>query len=965
MILPLLSAPVPFVSSDDKAVYCSSMLKDLKLKGQELPDIRAMTANLPAPGPLLWPMVILDGEGEAYVYIDNYRNKLGPIGNFQLVARTAEQRDVTGVILLPSPKQGVIRLRFTMPAKATSRDARVMFYYAKLSYYQKLLYADLPGTAWFRHQVRQCQATLFGVDIRHWNQSPILYYHSRTEFMNWFDLLTGGRALSENLWLDRQLNTFGDDRPAVSIKSLAGINVPPFDWLRLIKKLNPVKDPLASKIPGDQHAVFFPSIDAAVKLAHEASMRETVVLRLAQPRSEHSRIQERYEQQFCLKLDRLAEILKSNLAQSVALTGSDPYVSTGTDVALLIESPNPKALAEELAHEIDLTAQKSGPVETIKEEILGLTCRGVRSDDRRISSIVTVLDDQTVVMTNSVYQLQRLANARENTKNSLASLPEYTWFREHYRRGDPRETALLVISDATIRRWCSPRWRIGQARRVWNAAVLAEVQAMATDQLVIKHGENKAEIASSLSDLPNDIKIGQHGVYSPQYGSLDFLTPVAELTLDWVSNEEANAYKQWRNQYQQQWQRFDPIAMRLELDSQSLAADLTVTPLVQRTQYAFLQALTQGVKIRDGMGNHREAIVQLTLAINKQSPIMQMLTLTIPPQLYYLKLLGEALDWFDQSISVYLDDDPSLDDLTKLIQEIRHKGFDNNYHKVPSAEWIPLVQYESLMQWVPIVLQSPIGIRIESTSNLKLTQFLLNLRSFLEATVPGMLKWELRTYREQAYARVSLSELFHQNMRPEESELAKQLEKVAIYYAIFDNALEISLQERVLQRAIDRNIERHATPMNAESPTNSDKSWQGQLKVKINKKLLLLLSSIAREDYQSKMQQIAWSNLPILNEWNRRYPSQDPLTIHERLWQTRLICPGGGAYVWDEQWQSFTSTVYGHPGNPKNGPAIPPLLEQFRSLNFDLGFENQGLRARIVLERDDLDKEKTIQDDRH
>jgi hypothetical protein len=62
------------------------------------------------------------------------------------------------------------------------------------------------------------------------------------------------------------------------------------------------------------------------------------------------------------------------------------------------------------------------------------------------------------------------------------------------------------------------------------------------------------------------------------------------------------------------------------------------------------------------------------------------------------------------------------------------------------------------------------------------------------------------------------------------------------------------------------------------------------------------------------------SNLPILNEWKRRYPAQDPVKLHEQFWHTTLVCPGGGRYVWNQQWQTMESTVYGHPAQPKPGP---------------------------------------------
>jgi len=53
----------------------------------------------------------------------------------------------------------------------------------------------------------------------------------------------------------------------------------------------------------------------------------------------------------------------------------------------------------------------------------------------------------------------------------------------------------------------------------------------------------------------------------------------------------------------------------------------------------------------------------------------------------------------------------------------------------------------------------------------------------------------------------------------------------------------------------------------------------------------------------------------------RSFPTRNAL--HEKLWGVRLTCPGGGKFVWNDQWQTMESTVYGSPGNPRPGPAWP------------------------------------------
>ena len=93
-----------------------------------------------------------------------------------------------------------------------------------------------------------------------------------------------------------------------------------------------------------------------------------------------------------------------------------------------------------------------------------------------MSSYVAQLDSKLVVVTNSLAQLKRLAKVGHGVE-PISSLDEFKFFRTRYPLGDKTETALLFLSDATIRRWCSARWRIASARRTFTAAVLADLTA--------------------------------------------------------------------------------------------------------------------------------------------------------------------------------------------------------------------------------------------------------------------------------------------------------------------------------------------------------------------------------------------------------------------------------------------------------------------------------------------------------
>ena len=171
----------------------------------------------------------------------------------------------------------------------------------------------------------------------------------------------------------------------------------------------------------------------------------------------------------------------------------------------------------------------------------------------------------------------------------------------------------------------------------------------------------------------------------------------------------------------------------------------------------------------------------------------------------------------------------------------------------------------------------------------------------------------------------------------------------SVYYAVTPGSLVLTLSESVLKRALDRQQARLAAK---DSMTTNSVPWLGtNLCFRINQSFVPALEALFRDEFRPAQQRLAWSNLPILNEWKHRYPQADPVKLHEQFWQTRLVCPGGGQYVWNEQWQTMESTVYGHPAQPKPGPESLLPVANITSVNLGLSFENQGLSAKAVLER--------------
>jgi hypothetical protein len=87
-------------------------------------------------------------------------------------------------------------------------------------------------------------------------------------------------------------------------------------------------------------------------------------------------------------------------------------------------------------------AKKRMPsAETTQGNIEGISYSGIVSRDRAISSYVAEAGN-TVYVCNSIVQLRNLIEVFKEKRPSLASTPEYTFFRHRYAAGQPDESAL-------------------------------------------------------------------------------------------------------------------------------------------------------------------------------------------------------------------------------------------------------------------------------------------------------------------------------------------------------------------------------------------------------------------------------------------------------------------------------------------------------------------------------------------
>lgn len=937
---------VPAVAAADE-VYSAIPLPQLTLTQGTLPAEESDNRRWELIDQLR-PYAVLDGPGEAIVTPSDlspspWWHSWSP-ANFTLAVRSEQPGPVTGRLFVPDAEwTKLIPLSFSIPADAATPEAEQTFLRAQLAHYEQLQSRDLPGGAWFRHRADAARRKL---PIEADPNAPRFRNNFRsdeTELSDTYNLFTGGRAVSENLQLPRDLpeaapGAAADETP-VAVSTIEGITVRSFDWPAMLAasgSSSPAIDTLAAAIPADQHAAFFPSFAALMEALDQTSEDGLPVFRAARPRSQDARLVDRYQKQLGLHATRFARALGPSVIRSVAVTGSDPYFPTGTDVAVLFEAADPAALRPLIVSQVMMSAAGTPAVLGATGVINGVSYDGAASADREVCSYVATIGNY-VVVTNSLVQIRRLASVNAGRTESLGSLAEFKYFRARYPLGAESETAFVFLSDPTIRRWCGPKWRIGASRRLRADAILSDLTA--ANAAAIMAGP--ASFTEVRSEVPmqtiGKLTLGPGGPSSSVYGRSTFLTPIAELEITDVTADEAAAYKRWRDTYQQNWSwAFDPIGVSFGLGEGRLSADLTIMPLIANSRYSMWMSVARGATIAAQAGDPHDTLAHGVMAINVESEAVR--NASGMARMFAPELNIDPLGWLGQSVSLYADPDPFWDQM--LTAESTDDFVGENIDRLPVA------------------------LYAEVSSPLKLTAFLAAARSFIDQSSPGMTAWTTLKHNEQPYVRVGLSETARADAGGD------AFDRVAVYYAPTPRALIVSFNEEVLKRAIDRQAARTAAaragegaepvptaqpaggPAGAETP-----HWIGQsMGLRFTHAGLSLLQGPGGELYRSAARRRAWSNLVILNEWKREFPQRDPVEVHEALFGVRLIDPAGGKYTWNESFRTMESTTYGHPGEPKPGPDGLGVLDTVKSGNMGLTFEPSGLRARAEIERQPKDR---------
>ncbi|MGK0219049.1 MAG: hypothetical protein ACI9HE_002549 [Planctomycetota bacterium] len=908
----LLGMSAPAGAQD---VYLDRSLSELSFeRSTPLPAKRVLSAEGLARR--AHPTVRMDGNIEAWLGVpfagsfQGSRIALEDVRlGLRLDAEFAAGQTLSGVIHLPAREAGEVgqSLAFTLDASEASPEQRRGYLQSRYLSCSWHLARQAPGGPFWRHLRSAAEAELAPYDAL-----PVFDPNGRLgtrrgrrlELAAAYGLFTGGRALAENLRLNEVLMPEEGDTEWVRLDSLTGVTTPPVDWGLALEQAKPRVDALARVIPADQPVLFVDGVRELRLLLREVKSEGFALLEMFETQAEDGEVQARYEQQLAVELSEQIERLSRLTVKSLAVTASDPFLRTGTDVAILFETDGSGLLEAYVRERHARALLKQAGAEEQHAEYGGIAYTGVRSPGRELCSYLLTLPDGIVVVSNSEVQVRGLIQAALSKSDCIAALPEYKIYRARYPAVERQ--AFVLVSDDAIRRWAGPKWRIAAARRTRAAAVLADESARA---LLRDSGDAGLRALRARDDLRipagGRLRRTPRGASSDVYGTPEFLTPVVELEFDRVTQAEAQAYEAFRRDYERQWSDvFDPIGISLMLLEDGVELDLSVRPLARTSDYRDMIEMVGQVHLEAGAAVGGEQLMgQMVWALDMDSRSMVSLrgffNSTLPS-------IADPLLWVGDHANVYLEDSPF---------------------------WEQAANQEDPLDWIgEHALEMPIGIRIACDNPLQMALFMSGLRGFIEQSAPGMLSWETRKHGESSYVAVIADD-------------SAGFEDLGLYYATVADALLISLRTEVLEHAIDRE-----NGVAAPAPENQ---WTGdQAACGVTKLGLGLLGRGWSLDNRGQFQLAAWDALPLWDELRRRFPGEDPTAVWARYFPSVPMLQGGDSLRWNPDSARYESSLFGTPEAPRMELPQPSFLEQIQGLGASLQFEEgDGLRARASLRR--------------
>ncbi|MFO0937563.1 MAG: DUF1559 domain-containing protein [Gemmataceae bacterium] len=493
------------------------------------------------------------------------------------------------------------------------------------------------------------------------NRLGIMGQGRRTQ-TNLLGTFTGAQAIQESLQLDTMRtdaqepfrvepvplrgpgapNPNPKPRPNVpdkySIQKLNGPTVPSHPWEKLLGNAKPDVGTLSKVVPEDFYFAEFKSVSKLHDVMATGDLWSGHILTQMMGDARTQDLGAKIKKQ--LGLNNLSPKLIDQLGvESVAVTGSDPFLAEGSDVTILLHGKNIVPIVKQM----DSFKEN----QSVAGEHIGIAYQ-YRSNAASGINVYTANPRPDLhVRSNSkpafLKVLQAVAGINEEGKavRRLGDSAEFQYVRTRMPRNAVEEDGFVYLSDSFIRHLVGPQLKLTERRRslvanhlrmIGHAALLFRSEhgraPKSLEELVTTKCApdlfGKGKLAHPDGGKYSLSEDGMTGICS-KYGRLNAFAPCLESQLTEITKDEADAYKLFVAEYSDYWRTFfDPIAIRVSMTPQQNRLETLVLPLIDNSIYTDLARGAGKPMVMDVLPTPKREIGGIWIHFDKK-PINQFL----------------------------------------------------------------------------------------------------------------------------------------------------------------------------------------------------------------------------------------------------------------------------------------------------------------------------------------------------
>jgi hypothetical protein len=428
-----------------------------------------------------------------------------------------------------------------------------------------------------------------------------------------FDLLGGRAAMRETLQLEL-MRTRGEGPPrssagAVSLSTLKTVDVVGLPFDQMLAGRPGGRIALADFVPEDRLFIYFAKPSAVFPFLSQGGDTLGRSGSTLTATAFDDDLKRRYLRRLGLPEESSRKLLESGAITELAITAPDLLFLDGTDLTVLMRLRAPEAAAALAALAgVNLT----GSAIVARPTTQGRSAYWARQGD-------------VLALSTSRREVEQALKLGPSGTSSLGRSAELRYMLTELPL-KPETRAIIYLSDPFIRRMVGPQVKIGQLRRVRAAAEMTIITAGAL--LYRLDGRTDTPDLATLARLgyvPQDVARPDYrlqpdlSVLSQKWGTLADLTTIETAAMETATQEEAEAYRTYVDEYRRYWrQYFDPIAMRLD-DAPDGALEMTtfILPLIDSEMYKQLAGVVGAVNKPLKVPHTKpEAVLQLSLNLS-------------------------------------------------------------------------------------------------------------------------------------------------------------------------------------------------------------------------------------------------------------------------------------------------------------------------------------------------------------